>query len=88
MLSFPQTGVSIALDIPIVPQKTQSLVDQLNELVIREGGRIYLAKDAFTRAEHFREMEPRLEAFREVRRRWDPQGAFRSAQSVRIFGDS
>ena len=35
------------------------LIDALNECVIKEGGRIYLAKDAFTRAEHFRAMEPR-----------------------------
>ena len=47
---------------------TQALVDALNELVIAEGGRIYLAKDAFTRAEHFRAMEPRLDAWNAVRR--------------------
>jgi len=86
MLSFPRPGVSYALDIPI-GARTQSLVDALNEYVIAEGGRIYLAKDAFTRAEHFRAMEPRLEAWNEVRRRWDPQGRLRSAQSVRLLGD-
>jgi FAD/FMN-containing dehydrogenase len=59
----------------------------LNEVVIKEGGRIYLAKDAFTRAEHFRAMEPRLDDFLRVRRQWDPEGRFRSAQSVRVFGD-
>jgi hypothetical protein len=32
-------------------------------------------------------MEPRLERFLEARRRWDPEGRFRSAQSVRLFGD-
>ena len=67
---------------------TQSLVDALNELVIREGGRVYLAKDTFTRPEHFRRMEPRLPAFLEVRKRWDPEGKLKSAQSVRLFGDA
>jgi FAD/FMN-containing dehydrogenase len=85
MLSFPKPGISIALDLPM-QRKTQTLVDRLNEVVIREGGRIYLAKDALTRAEHFRAMEPRLDAFLRVRRRWDPQGRIRSAQSVRVFG--
>ena len=51
-----------------------------------EGGRVYLAKDALTKAEHFRAMEPRLDRFLEVRRAWDPDGRIRSAQSVRLFG--
>ena len=86
MISFPKPGVSYALDLPVRPD-TQSLIDALNEFVIAESGRIYLAKDAFTRAEHFRAMEPRLDAFLQVRRKWDPQYRLRSAQSVRVFGD-
>jgi FAD/FMN-containing dehydrogenase len=87
MLSFPRPGISIAMDFPIHARKTPQLVDQLNELVIAEGGRIYLTKDTFTRVEHFRAMEPRLDAFNAVRRRWDPQARIRSAQSVRLLGD-
>jgi FAD/FMN-containing dehydrogenase len=86
LLSFPLSGISIAVDIAIT-DGTQALVDALNEQVIQEGGRVYLAKDAFTRAEHFRAMEPRLDAFLAVRRKWDPEGRIRSAQSVRLFGD-
>jgi FAD/FMN-containing dehydrogenase len=86
MISFPRPGVSFALDFAVGPG-TQELVDRLNEIVIRKGGRVYLAKDAFTRAEHFRAMEPRLDAWLQVRRRWDPGGKFRSAQSVRVLGD-
>jgi FAD/FMN-containing dehydrogenase len=86
LLSFPMRGTSVALDMP-VRDDTQHVVDTLNEYVISVGGRIYLAKDAFTRAEHFRAMEPRLEAFNAVRRKWDPEGRLRSAQSVRLFGD-
>jgi len=85
-LSFPRPGISIALDIP-VRDDTQGLVDALNEHVVKEGGRIYLAKDAFTRAEHFLAMEPRLPRFLAVREKWDPERRFRSAQSVRLFGD-
>jgi decaprenylphospho-beta-D-ribofuranose 2-oxidase len=86
LLSFPKPGVSIALDIP-VRDETPSLVDALNELVIAEGGRIYLAKDQFTRAEHYRAMEPRLGEWQRIRRAWDPDGRIRSAQSVRLLGD-
>jgi FAD/FMN-containing dehydrogenase len=86
LLSWPKRGVSIALDMP-VRDNTQQLVDDLNEFVVAQGGRVYLAKDAFTRPEHFRAMEPRLAAFEAVRRRWDPDHTIRSAQSIRLFGD-
>ena len=86
LLSFPLRGTSIALDIP-VRDNTQRVIDTLNEFVISVGGRIYLAKDAFTRAEHYRRMEPRLDEFMAIRRRWDPEGRLRSVQSVRLFGD-
>ncbi len=86
LLSFPMPGVSIALDLPM-RDDTQQVVDALNELVIEEKGRIYLAKDALTRPEHFRAMEPRLEEFLRIRRRYDPNSAIRSAQSVRLMGD-
>ncbi len=86
MLSFPMEGTTVALDIP-VRSDTQDIVDRLNERLIEMGGRVYLAKDSFTRADHFRLMEPRLEAFLEVRSRWDPQRRLRSAQSVRLMGD-
>lgn len=87
LLSFPRKGISIALDIA-VRDDTQALVDALNEQVIAEGGRIYLAKDSFTRPDHFRAMESvRLERFREARAKWDPEGRIRSAQSVRLLGD-
>ncbi len=87
MLSFPLPGISIALDLA-VDARTQTLVDRLNETVLALGGRVYLAKDAFTREEHFRGMEPRLDAWLDVRKRWDPELRIKSAQSVRMLGDS
>lgn len=86
ILSFPQPGMSVALDIPI-RRHTQELVDQLNRFVRDVGGRIYLTKDGYTRAEDFRAMEPRLDRFQHVRQTWDPMLRFRSAQSIRLLGD-
>lgn len=85
-LSFPLEGTSVAVDMPVTPD-TQRIVDGLNEFLIATGGRIYLTKDRFTRAAHFRAMEPRLEAFEALRDKWDPQRRLRSAQSRRLFGD-
>lgn len=86
LLSFPMEGTSIAFDLPISAE-VPGIVDRLNEFVIEVGGRIYLGKDSFTRAEHFRRMEPRLSQFLDARERWDPHHRLRSAQSVRLFGD-
>jgi FAD/FMN-containing dehydrogenase len=86
LLSFPMSGTSIALDIAI-RDDTQQLVDALNERVLAAGGRVYLAKDNFTRPEHYRAMEPRLPEWERIRRKWDPESKLRSAQSVRVLGD-
>ena len=88
VLSFPMPGISVALDLPFRRGHTQALVDALNEVVIEAGGRIYLTKDALTRPEHLRAMEPRLPRFQEIRRKWDPERRLRSALSVRLLGDS
>jgi FAD/FMN-containing dehydrogenase len=88
VLSFPRPGTSVALDLPFRRGHTQALVDALNEVVIGAGGRIYLTKDALTRPEHLRAMEPRLARFAEVRRKWDPDGRLRSALSRRLLGDA
>ena len=88
VLSFPMPGVSVALDLPFRRGHTQALVDALNAVVIETGGRIYLTKDALTRPEHLRAMEPRLARFQEIRRKWDPEGRLRSALSVRLLGDA
>ncbi len=83
-LSFPGKGTTLALDIAM-RDGTQALIDELNEALLAEGGRIYLAKDSLTRPEHFRAMEgKRLERFRAARDRWDPKRRFRSAQSERL----
>ena len=46
MLSFPQPGVTLALDFPNNGSKTLKLFEQLDAIVREAGGRIYLAKDA------------------------------------------
>jgi decaprenylphospho-beta-D-ribofuranose 2-oxidase len=86
MLSVPLEGTSIAVDMAVTADIQRS-IDRLNAFVIETGGRIYLTKDRFTRPEHFRAMEPRLDRFLEVRERYDPHRRLRSAQSVRLFGD-
>jgi len=86
-LSFPLEGTTLALDLPYRGPQTEALVHELNAMVMTARGRVYLAKDAVTRAEDFARMMPRLAEWRRVRDRWDPARRFRSAQSVRVLGD-
>ncbi len=86
VLSFPLEGTSIAVDMAVSPD-IQGIVDRLNEFVIAAGGRIYLTKDRFTRADHYRAMEPRLPRFEAIREKYDPARRLRSALSVRLLGD-
>jgi decaprenylphospho-beta-D-ribofuranose 2-oxidase len=86
MISFLKPGITIALDIPMRENHTQSVIDRLNEFVITKGGCVYLAKDALTKAEHFQSMEPRLNEWKQLRKKWDPQQRLKSALSLRLFG--
>ncbi|MEO5761192.1 MAG: FAD-binding oxidoreductase [Vicinamibacteria bacterium] len=83
MLSFPMRGTSVALDLP-ARDGVQSIVDTLNAHLIELGGRVYLAKDRYTRPADYRRMDPRVDAWLTVKKKYDPHGRLRSAQSARL----
>lgn len=85
LLSFPKSGTTVALDIPM-SSSVPRLVRELNAFVIDHGGRVYLAKDAFTTADEFARMYPRLDDFMAVRERYDPDHRITSALGVRLMG--
>lgn len=85
LLSFPMPGHTLALDIPNTGQKLTSLLNDLDRIVLKHGGRLYLAKDAtMTPATFARMYGSGLERFKEVRRQVDPTGRFASHQSLRL----
>jgi FAD/FMN-containing dehydrogenase len=81
MLSFPQPGVTLALDFPNKGAATARLFDRLDTIVREAGGRIYLAKDARMPRDLFEAGYPRLAEFQRYR---DP--GISSALSRRLMG--
>ena len=64
-LGFPIKGLTLAVDLPRAPGIDDFLQD-LDQLVLDHGGRVYLAKDGSMSAQTFNQMYPRLDEFRAV----------------------
>ena len=82
-LSFPMEGYTLALDFKIEP-KLFPMLDAVDKIVLKYGGRIYLAKDVRLTPEMFEQGCPGLEAFRKVRREYGLERKFQSMQSKRL----
>jgi decaprenylphospho-beta-D-ribofuranose 2-oxidase len=82
MLSFPMEGYQLALDFPVT-DRLFPFLNRLDEVVMQYGGRLYLTKDSRMSAEMFAAGYPRLDEFRAIKRRLDPEGRIGSLQSAR-----
>lgn len=82
-LSFPEPGWTLTVDLP-VGRGLGPLCDQLDEVVLRAGGKLYLAKESRASADVIARMYPRLDEWRAVRHNVDPEGLFVSDQSRRL----
>jgi decaprenylphospho-beta-D-ribofuranose 2-oxidase len=82
-LSFPQPGWTITVDFPIA-RGLHRFCDELDELVLGAGGRLYLAKESRTTAATIRRGYPRFDEWRKVRDAADPTGVFTSDMARRL----
>jgi decaprenylphospho-beta-D-ribofuranose 2-oxidase len=82
-LSFPFAGWTLALDLPRAAPGIGLVLDGCDELVAEAGGRVYLTKDARLKPATVAAMYPRLEEWRMVRDRADPERLWRSDLALR-----
>jgi FAD/FMN-containing dehydrogenase len=83
-LSFPIEGISLALDFPYTGPALLELLKELDAIVLRHGGRVYLAKDCCLLAEDFRLMYPRVDEFLALKECHDPENRFSSSLARRL----
>lgn len=82
-LSFPIEGYSLALDFKIEDGLFE-LLDELDKVVVKHNGRIYLTKDVRVSKETFEAGYPMIEKFREFRKKNNMSEKFNSLQSKRL----
>ena len=84
MLSYLHPGHTLALDLPNTGRKLLRLVRELDEILLKYHGRLYLAKDSLATAESIASMYPKLDEFRRVKHLVDPSNRFVSSQARRV----
>ena len=85
LLSFPIDGITLAVDFAY-NSKLWPLLDQLDEIVIENKGRVYLAKDCRLNSTNFRKMySDALPEWESVRERYNFNNKFNSTMFDRIY---
>lgn len=82
-LSFPMKGYTLALDFK-VEKGLFELLDELDKVVVKYGGRIYLTKDVRVSRSVFEQGYPDIEKFRALRKEYGMSEVFNSLQSLRL----
>ena len=83
LISFPTEGYTLALDFPVRKDLFRFL-DELDEIVLKYKGRIYLSKDARMKAEIFWKSYPNAARFVDIIKRYNPGFKFNSIQALRL----
>jgi hypothetical protein len=83
LISFPKEGFTLALDFP-VRKGLFEFLDELDQIVLKYGGRIYLSKDARMNASVFWRSYEKANQFLEIVKKYNPSFKINSIQARRL----
>ena len=88
LTTFELDGFSLTMDIPKVPMRIREQTEmfyRMNDIVIQNGGRIYLGKTSVATKEHLYAMYPRVNEFLRCKNKYDGTHRFQSNMYRRIL---
>jgi hypothetical protein len=84
LISFPDEGYTLALDFP-VRNGLFKFLDELDQIVLQYGGRLYMSKDARMKPEVLFKGYPKIETFKAIIKKYNPSYKLSSMQSERLL---
>lgn len=82
-IAFPMPGFTLSLDLPIAP-RLFPLLEELDQIVAENKGRLYLAKDARMKSDTFAKGYPAIQQFKDLLQHTGANAKFESALSKRL----
>ncbi len=82
-LTFPIEGYTLTMDIPY-KKNIEYKLSELDNLVIKYKGKVYLTKDSLLSEKNFKKMYGKLDEFVNVRKKYKCYNLFKSYQSIRL----
>ena len=86
IISFPKEGYTLAMDFA-VRDGLMEFLDKLDEIVLKNGGRLYMSKDARMKPAALGSGYPKLEEFKSIVKKYNGQNKFCSVQSDQAIVD-
>jgi hypothetical protein len=83
LIYFPREGYTLALDIP-VRKGLFEFLDELDNVVLKYGGRLYLSKDARMKPDIFWNSYANAHKFSEIVKKYNPDYRINSIQAARL----
>ncbi len=83
-LSFPSKGWTLSIDLPANNQKIDKLLEELDQEIIKVGGKLYLAKDARQSDSTFKKTYKSLDTWQKNKKILDPNCIFISDIANRL----